>query len=265
MAKLAMDRLRKKYGNFKSYGELAELIIRENHRKTATKITRMSNNVFAAESARVKGKEKVINIPDLPDVLSRRIDSIKSKERGKWMAENLKNKITSDLRNILKQPSYMNTRGRTAGTLKNQVIKDFQDKIKKTFEGYTKIDPEIGVPSNIRNIAVTEVRNVVNNTKEAYMNELLRRNDDLYITKTFIHNGRLSKNPRMHHKEANGITIPKAESFKLYNREKGRVVVMMYPHDPNLPPEETIGCSCEVVYRVQRKSKVQQWKYKEGD
>lgn len=266
MAKLATERLRKKYGNFRSYGDLAERIISENHTKVATKITRMNNSVFTAESARVKNKAKAVNLPELTSVLPKRIEAIKSKERGQWMAENLKKKITDDLRNVLRQNGALRTRGKLVGTMKEKMVKDFQARITQTFEGYTKVDPKLGVPSNIRNIAVTEVRNVVNNTKDAYMDELLKRNSDLHITKTFVHNGRMSKHPRMHHKEANGLTVPKSEPFRLFNRETGRVVVMMYPHDPSLPPEETIGCSCEVVYRVQKKTGEERWHYNtEGD
>lgn len=266
MSKSSTERLQKKYGGFRNYSELAEKIIADNHNRVATKISRLNNSVFTEENAKIKNKAKAINLPEMVDILPKRVEAIKSKDKGRWMADRLKRKITDDLRSVLEQPGYMKTRGKVTGTLKDQAIKDFQDKIRQTFENYTKIDPTMGVPPNIRNIAVTEVRSVVNNTKEAYMNELLKRNSDLYIEKTFVHNNRASKNPRMHHKAANGMTVMKSQPFVLYDKEKGRTIVMMYPHDPNLSPEETIGCSCEVVYSVQRMSSVQRWNYrKEGD
>ena len=265
MARLATQKLLKKYGEFKSYGELAQRIISANHNRVATKVTKLSNDIFTKERERVRDKEKVVNLPDLSSVLPRHIDSIKSMDRGKMMSDNLKAKITKDLRDILRKPEYQYTRGKLASTLKEQAVKDMQDSIRKTFENYTKIDPSIGVPANIRNIAVTEVRSAVNNTKDAYMDSLLEKNQDLYISKTWIHNGRMSKKPRMEHRELNGVTVEKSKSFIIHNKDTGKTFRAMYPHDPNLPAEESIGCSCEVVYRVQRKSKAQQWNYNEGD
>lgn len=255
MAKSSLARLRKRYGDFENYKDLCERIIVDNHSRTAKKISRINNEVFTAERARTRSKGKAVNLPELADILPRHIELVKSKDHGKWMAENLRAKITSDLRSVLKNPEYARTRGKMVGQLKEKAVSDFQKRILKTFENYTKIDPKIGVPSNIRNIAVTEVRTVVNNTREAYMNELLRRNNDLRITKTWIHNARASKKPRLHHREMNGVTVNKAEAFIMHNSDTGKTVRAMYPHDPRLPPEEVIGCSCEVVYRVSKLEK----------
>lgn len=265
MARVALTRLKKKYGSFKSYGELCSLIIADNHKKIATKVSRMNNDVFEAERARVKNKEKIINTPPLEDLLPKHTEAIKSKDRGKLMSDRLKAKITEDLRNIIKDPKYQRTRGKLTGTLKEQAIADFQAKIKHTFENYTKIDPKYGVPSNIRNIATTEVRTVVNTTKDLYMDQLLRRNSDVHITKTFKHNGRMSKVSRPHHAELDGVTIPKAHLFLMYNKLTGKTLSFMYPHDKSLPPEETIGCNCEVIYRVEKKTAEQRWMYRDGE
>ena len=262
MARVATTRLCKKYGDFKNYSELASLIIEDNHKRITTKVAKINNDVFSAERARVTRKEKAVATPPLSDLLPAHVEAIKSKEKGKWMSDNLKSRITSDLRTILDKPEYQRTRGKLTGTLKEQAILDFQNKIKETFENYTKTDPKYGVPSNIRNIAVTEVRTVANHARDIYMDQLLKRNKDIFITKTFVHNDRASKNARPHHKELNGVTIPKSSRFLMYNRETGRTYRFMYPHDESLPAEETIGCSCEVQYRIEKLTENNKWNYR---
>jgi hypothetical protein len=136
-------------------------IIARNADNVSAAVMRLNDSVFEAERSKIRNKEKSIVLPDISDELTKAVQIRRATSRGDMITENLKNKLTQDLRDILSKPDYLRRRGALAGTLKDSAISEFQDKIKQTFEGYTRIDPSIGVPPNIRNIAVTEVRSVV--------------------------------------------------------------------------------------------------------
>jgi len=253
MAKIHVSRLKKRYGDFTDLKDLMSKIIDKNSRSITRAVVRQSNENIEKENRRVTDKEKAINLPDLDDVYNKSVHLRKAGERGKVMTDNLRAKLTQDLRDILKQDKYMKTRGTVAGTMKAEAIKEFQDSIKSTFENYTKTDPSIGVPSNIRNISVTEMRSVVNQTKDDYVNQILSKNENVDVYKTWRHNRALSKNPRKHHQELNGVKLHYNQNFELYDAKNKRRSSAPYPHYPALPASEVIGCSCEIVYTIERK------------
>ena len=252
MAKIHAERLKKRYGDYSSYNELIQKIIARNAKDISIKIAQSSADAFTSERNKVRADEKALVMPHPKDVVNRSQHILKAQDRGATMSDNLRDRLTKNLRDIMSKPEYTRRRGALAGTLKTQAVDDFRDAIKKTFENYTKVDPSIGVPANIRNIAVTEVRTAVNQTKSEFMKQMQEKNPDITITKVWRHNRKLSLHPRRAHQEMSGVQVPYAQNFEYYNADTGNRISTPHPHAAGLPPEESIGCSCEVQYRVER-------------
>ena len=253
MSKIHLKRLEEKYGTDKitgpKYQHLMTQIIASNSENISRAVLRLQDDKFRTSSP---VKSRALSLPDITDVLPKRsVFTRKAADRGKMMTDNLRDQLTKNLRDVLNRPDYIRRRGSLTGTLKDSVIKDFEKSIKTTFENYTKGY----IPANVKTIAVTEVRSTVNNIKDEYMSELRKKNDDLIMTKVWKHNGKLVKQARMHHREMNGVEIDYEKEFVMFNKKSGQVVKCMYPHQAGLPPEEVIGCQCEVVYKFEKRVK----------
>lgn len=257
-------RIKKKYGDDllkgKRYEEMISEIVAQNNEKISRAVGRISNNQYQKQLKKLSAdKAKTVKLPDISEVLPKRsVLLIKGAQSGKIISETLKKRLEKDLREVLKEfegPKMEVQRGRTTGKMKPELVAAFQDKIKETFEGYTKKDPSIGVPGNIRNIAVTETRSTVNAIRDEYVKKLLKKNKNLEMVKTWKHNRKLSKKPRQSHMRLDGQTIPYEDLFKVDNEKTGGFDNMLRPHDPAAPPEQVIGCSCEAIYKARlRKS-----------
>jgi len=136
------------------------------------------------------------------------------------------------------------------GTVNKNIEKKLQKQIKQRFENYTKKDPRFGVPKNIKSIAVTESRTVINNIRREYTAEISRQSKgELIVFKKWIQNRGLSKEPRDTHKDMSLLpSIPFTEKYSL----KGHSIEGA--HDPNLPASEIINCKCEMKYFFRKKS-----------
>ena len=254
MAKTYKNRLEKKYGDYNSYSELMQKIIERNHRLISGAVVRASNNFFDKENKKITKHEKALVLPELENVIVKAQKINKTQERGKFIADNLRYKLNRKLKDIMTNPDYIRRRGSLAGTMKPIAVDDFKKEIKNVFENYTKVDPTIGIPSNIRNIAVTEIRSAVNVTKHEFITQMQNRNPDCEILKIWIHNRKLSKVPRKAHQELNGLEISFKNNFEYYNKETGNRITTPYPHHETMPAAEVIGCSCEIQYKVKRYS-----------
>jgi len=257
VAKIHVDRLVKKYGwNKKSYKDLMEKIIANNSENAVKKVGRMTQRSFQIEGKKYKGAEKVFTLPNLEEVFPKRsVHIIKGQMDGKAITDRLRDSLTRNLREVLEKPSYK--KGKFKGEIKTEVLKEFEKKITKTFSGYTRRHPEYDMPSNIHNIAVTEVRSAVDNFKREYIQKFQEVNGDKIVTKTWKHNTKLLKNPknaRVHHKHLNGTTIPFEESFILKPKDGGTYKAR-HPHDSDLPAGEVISCQCECIYNISQKPK----------
>jgi hypothetical protein len=232
------------------------VVIAENSQAVSKKILKVTDDSFKNEMRKFRhegSKEKRVVLPDVTDVLPKRSVFIrKAADKGQLISESLRRKLTTDLRQILEKPDYMVKRGKLAGTLKAQALDEFRAKITETFQGYTKRDPKFGMPRNIEAIARTEVRSTIDQMKNEYMGQLSKNNPDVEVVKTWKHNRRFSKAPRIHHAALNGKSVLYNESFVTKN-EKGQEIVIPYPHHESLPPEEVISCSCEVIHTIRRK------------
>jgi hypothetical protein len=268
--KFYLDRLKKKYGYHKeSLAKLMHNIILFNDEKLTNAIGRMKQEHFKQQNSKIKNIEKRFILPDISEVLPKRsISTRKSVIRGNLITDNFKDALTKDLRNTLDefkktgQLPWVRRAGKKAGEMNAGLIDSFKERITKTFENYTKRDPKYGgVPSNIRNIAVTEVTGTINQVKKDYHDRMMVANPGIKATKTWIHNtdhGRI-KIPRKSHFELHGKTIPHDEKFKVIKWMplgkrwiKSRTDLMDRPHDIDAPLDQVVGCMCGVTYNYSK-------------
>ena len=233
-------------------------ILAHNNEKIGNKVARLNNSYYMDNVRKLsKKKQKIIKLPDLQKVLPKRsVFLIKAAEKGDYISDTLRTRLEKDLRNSLK--AFMKTgqskieiqRGVSTGKINPELIKEFQKAITGTFESYVKKDKLIGIPGNIRNISVTEIRSTVGMIKDEYKRELLRRNPHIKMTKTWIHNKRLSKVPRKTHMALHGMTYPIEKKFRVDRDDGSGYDLMDRPHDPAADPRNVIGCSCDCVYKA---------------
>jgi len=263
------EKIRKKYGwTGKKYEGLMAKIIANNTENTSKAIARIQRDDWNKTLNKISSDKTPVILPDIQDVLPKRSVYIrKGAEKGKLICDTLRDKLTKDLRQTV--TDYMSTAevreyyvrgGRQKDVISPELINEFQNKIKNTFENYTKKDPKYGVPSNIKAIAITETRATINDIKDQYMRKLVEKNQGkIELTKTWIHNNHLSKEARIGHKRLNGVTIPINENFKLENWIKigkswflSGVLSCRHPHDPSLPAGQVISCNCDVIYSAKK-------------
>ena len=260
MASSYFKRLEKKYGKHnlhnKKYNTLIKEILAHNNEKIGNKIQRLNNSHYQKNVRKLsKKKQKIIKLPNLESVLPKRsVFLIKAAEKGDYISQTLRSRLEKDLRNSLKefqktgQSKMEIKRGVSTGKINVNLIKEFRSAITETFEEYVKKDKLTGVPGNIRNIAVTEIRSTVGMIKDEYKRELLKRNPRIKMKKKWIHNRRLSKKPRKTHMKLNNVILPIETKFRV-DREDGSGYDMMdRAHDPAADPKNIIGCSCDTVY-----------------
>lgn len=265
MSKISLDRLKAKYphilreGNVRGgvYRTLMQSIIAHNTDQVSKKVAKISKDTYTKQVDKMSGKFKRLAVPDISDVLPKRsVFMRKAADKGNLITDNLRDKLTKDLREIIAKPEYTRRRGALTGTLKASAIKDFEESIKQTFQNYTKRDPKIGIPKNVHTIAVTEVRSAVNQIRHEFTMEMVKKNPDVEVRKMWKHNGRLVKEGRQAHLDLDGTEIGASEKFVVYDEQDNREYLAAHPHAENLPPGSVIGCQCECQYFVRVKEKV---------
>lgn len=256
MAKIWLDRLKKKYGwRGKNYRKLVSQIVVQNTENIHNAVGRILVRDLK-EKAKTLRTGKQILIPDVTDVLPKRAVHLrKAAEKGELLTDTLRDRLTKNLREVLNTPDYEHRRGPMAGAVKESLIADFQDKITQVFDGYTKRHGK-DMPSNLATIARTEVRSTVSVVKHEYMEAMMKKNPDLVIEKVWIHRGSKRKGyvPRGGHQDLDGVQVGFDEDFEIENETTGATHYAKHPHDDSLPPEEVINCGCEMKYiLVERK------------
>ena len=258
MAKFHLDRLKQKYGfTGESYRRLMTEIISNNTQAISRAMGRKLARSYK-EAGRKFDKTDRRLFPEVDEVLPKRsIFTRKAAINGVKITDTLKTRMDKNLRDTLKKFQDEGTlfirRGPTATAVNPAAIQEFRNQIQETFLNYTKRNKEYGMPSNVSQIADTEVRSAVDEMKDAYTREFLKRNPDLIAEKVWRHNRRLSKTPRITHQKANGQRVPFDDSFRLEG-VRGGTVTMRFPHDPAAPPEEVIGCHCDYFITIRRAS-----------
>lgn len=248
--------MRRKYGfTGERYRELIQRIIQQNSINIANKLGRLGRDHYERAARKVSTQERRFVVPDVSEALpARGVFMRKAAVSGKRMIDTLRDRLTKNLRESMMQftpktgeATFITRRGVRAGRVNPKLVEEFERDMKSTFEGYTRTDPSYGVPANIHQIAVTELRSTADEVKASYMDEIARRNPDFAIRKRWVHNKRLSEQPRPHHMAIDGQTVKWDEHFVLGNGFR-----MRYPHEPGAPPEEVIGCNCDFDVLVQR-------------
>lgn len=270
MAKLYLDRLRKKYGakgwSGDRYRQLMELIIGSNHENVANAYGRRTQNYYNDKFARIKKTTAVqLKAPPMDEVMPRReVYLRKGADRGKMLTDALRDKLSKNLRDSVKQymiggkESMQYQRGEQRGRMKPELVKQFQKSIMQTFEGYTKSHGG-EVPANIKTIATTEVRSAISDMKHEYATNLVKENaGKLDVVKRWVHHDNLSAEARPGHARMDGKKVPLNQAFSVpMLRRKGKLIVntgtcrMLHPHATDAPAEEVINCHCECDYVTQ--------------
>jgi len=256
LAKIHLDRLRKRHGYVgEPYRALMRKIIAANTEEIAGAIGRITDDNFKRKMTTYRpGREKLFVLPDIREALPKQAVFIrKGATRGDLLSDDLRDSLAQNLRAVLEKPEYVVARGTYAGRMKQAVLADFEKAIKKTFRGYVRRDPAVGMPTNLYAIATTETRSVVDQVKHGYVQEIRRRNSAIYVKKRWIHNMSLlkdRKNARQHHVALNGVTIGFNRDFVIHDKNTGTTYLAPHPHHESLPAEEVISCQCELVYII---------------
>lgn len=262
MASSYFKRLEKKYGKHnlhnQKYNSLIKEILAHNNEKTGRAIGRLSDRHYQSNVRKLnKKKQQTIKLPDIDSVIPKRsVFLIKAAEKGDYISQTLRTRLEKDLRDTIKefqktgQSKMEIQRGTATGKINPALIAEFQKKIIGTFESYVKKGKLTGIPGNIRNIAVTEIRSTIGMIKDQYKLELLRRNPHIKMTKTWIHNRRLSKKPRKTHMILHNVTLPVERKFRVDREDGSGYDLMDRPHDPTADAGNVIGCSCDCVYKA---------------
>jgi hypothetical protein len=260
MGRILISDLKKKYGSSNitkgKYQKAITDILTYNRNKITNDIASMTDKKI--QSSFSTTDRKLVKFPIIKDIAKKHdLLALKAADKGNWVSQTLRDRLTQDLRDSLGKLS-------DSTKIPQSVVKDFKKRITETFSTYTKDDPILKVPSNVRNIAVTETKSAVNNIRKIYMDELTQRNPDLDYVKIWYHYKSYSKVYRRGHEEQNGVTIGKNEKFKVreFKQIKGRwkptgkIVLADRPHDDQIKdPSFSIGCSCECKYKIIRKNK----------
>lgn len=223
-ARLTLKKLAKKYGvdiEGATYTKVVQEIINENVARASKKMGNLSNRrMKQAFADSIKD-----GIVDLPAYAISNLTVRKGAEDGKMITDTLRDVLTRGLRKaITDNPNDT-----------EKAITQMQSHIKDTFTTYTT--------SHAKMIAITEVRSSVDLSKAEYVRELVARNPNkLRVTKKWVHHDHLVKVPRPTHKAIDGEKV-------LFNQPFS--IGLMYPHDPNAPASEVIGCQCGYQVEVE--------------
>ena len=142
MAKIHLDRLKEKYGDNVSgenYKELMSEIIANNHENIQRATARLSKDHYEKAAAKIKrSTAKQIAVPSLEEVLPKRSVYLrKGAEQGQMIADALRDKLTNDLRETVKdylktgKESMQYRKGENRGRIKQELINKMRDRFKE--------------------------------------------------------------------------------------------------------------------------------------
>lgn len=265
MARIFIQRLEKKYGKEnirgQKYQELINEILTENNQKVGNAVGRLSKKNYETQMKRLSAKKAAtVKLPDVSEVLPKRsVYLIKAAQSGRAISDDLRASLERNLRETLAKytndgkPRLEIQRGKTTGRINRKLIDDFQAAITETYETRTKRDKELGVPKNVKQIAITETRSVVSSIKREYNQRLTNQNPDIIMMKVWMQNRMLAKKPRRSHAEQDGKELPMNEFFKVRREQSGGFDNMHGPYDSQASAENVIGCNCDLLYKARIK------------
>ena len=267
MANVYLDRIRKRTGYHNEVLEdFMDKLIAEQNESIAKKIAKLSRDHYAEQLEKLPSRATKWALPNVDDVLPKKSVFIKkAAEQGKLIRDTLRSRLSSDLQAALAEHTagggqkMVYTKGKKKGRINQALVNKFEKAITGTFEGYVKRNPELGYPTNVHNIAVTETRSTINQIKSEYVDKLMKKNSGISVTKIWRHNS-IAAVPRHGHQEVNGTVKDWGRMFSVpvYHKKGGRWVKirtdrMDRPHDPDARPDQIIGCNCDIEYRIKVK------------
>jgi hypothetical protein len=225
----------------KKYERLISQIITENQVKIANSVLKDSKKRFTKNLMSILPKtkrEKVVVLPDLGSVIERSPTIIKAAQEGVLLTKTLRERMRTDIKNVLISENITTKKG----TVNKNIQKKLQKELIKTYENYTKKNPKFGMPNNIRNIAVTESRSIMNNIRYEYIKRVESEvSSEVTVKKRWVQNRGLSRDPRESHN-----SLAKSPAIGLNEQFNVNGYMAFTPHDARLPASESIGCSCEL-------------------
>jgi len=262
MAKVHLDRLRKRYEGIEvkgvKYSELTKQILDTNRGNVQRSLYGQNKSKWELLSKKYRADRDIrLVLPPSNEVIPpRAVHVLKSAEKGELIRDTLRDRLTKSLRETLREfpeESYVTRRGAKAGRINPKLVDKFEQNIRKTFTNYTRRHKEFGMPKNVHEIAVTEIRSSINNIKNIYTQRMIETNSNIEVKKKWIHNKSLSKRLRRGHmqmKRKRALGFNDFFRVPLYKERKGRLVrvgetLMRYPHDPTAPAEQVISCHCD--------------------
>lgn len=200
-------------------------------------------------------------IPKPSDLLENRAEAFNSAfEKASSVTDTLRKRLIDSLQATVVESERGGARAFLKRKVGPKLERQMAEQMEEVFSNYTKRKPRARVPEHIRTIAVTEVRGAIARAKADTATMIREDNPDAKMTKKWIHNRNLSKNPkdiRHGHELMNGKTIPFDKQFKVpsYKTVGGRKILtgydlMEHPHDPDAPADQVIGCHCDCEYNV---------------
>jgi hypothetical protein len=251
MSEFDKARLAKKYDMAgQSYRELAGKIIQENSTKIARAAYSSDKKRFRAAVNRAlpaRDSKKLV-LPRESELLQRSPTIIKAADRGKLLTKTIREEMRRAVKRGLKEHG-ISTR---AGNIPRRAAQSVRRELEGVYKPYTEKLGRSALPPNIKTIAETESRSVLNGARIEYAN---RMNKELgktghRVLKKWKHNPSLSKVPRRNHAaQGRKKAIPIGEKFALKGF-KGAIHRVHGPHDPSLPAEDFINCKCELEFTV---------------
>lgn len=229
----------------KQYAQMIGEILVQNGERVGASVLEADRKRFVVgmEQLKIRGPREIA--PDIQYALKRSSSIIKAADRGKEISQTRREEMRKVIKNVLATEPVQTRTG--------AVRKDIQRKVKKAlreyFAGYTKDSPPYGVPKNLETIAVTETKSLLNNVRREYM-QMAEGNlpEGTVMMKRWRHNASLAKEPRPSHRAMDGKAIPMSGKFRVDGHW------CTGPHDYSLPPDQSIGCHCDLVYTVEKKA-----------
>ena len=170
---------------------------------------------------------------ELRKIITKSVDSI---------LDELKKSLAIDIDKAIKKRDLKKSDNEK---IRSELLDDF----KNTFYDYTKRDAIFKMPSNVFNLASSQLRGISNLIKEKYVTELEKRNRNKIkgIKKIWKHNTILTKSEKhKEHIKFDGMKIDKNAKFNF-----GGLVFLSHPHDQDAPSEHLENCNCEAFYVIE--------------
>lgn len=246
-------RLKKKYGWIgNKYQELISKILIENHSKISKLVLNSDKKQFEKNLKIINKSYKNVKLPE-PEKIINQSKIIKSAESGKLLTKTFRNEFRKTITKTLEENKVFTMTGKITKSISQKM----QKSLTEFYSGYTEKNPKYKMPTNLKAIATTETRFILNNARQEYVKRInAETNKDAIIVKRWVHNHSLSDLPRNWHIRLSRKKAIGMDALFNYKNDKGQIFHASYPHDPKLPASENINCNCELEYFWVKKKKI---------